>query len=118
MERGQGGHVETEEQAEKEAEQSAERSLKLSSPSLPFSLTERQRASDFDLFPYLVHGPPHPLPAILVLVAASAVAALDGAEQVVDVAVLRDAVMMRTAAQFITRRVAVDVGFRPHGADP
>ena len=29
MERGQGGHVETEEQAEKEAEQSAERSLKL-----------------------------------------------------------------------------------------
>lgn len=36
VERGQGGHVETEEQAEKEAKQSAERRLKLSLQSLPF----------------------------------------------------------------------------------
>ena len=36
VERGQGRHVETEEQAEKEAKQSVERRLKLSLQSLPF----------------------------------------------------------------------------------
>ena len=131
VERGQGGHVETEEQAEKEAKQSAERRLKLSLQSLPFCSWApdehgwRQEATRLatlhDFFTYLVHSPPHPVPDILVRVAS--ISALYRTEKVVDVAVLGDAIPVQTPAQFrksfVVTRVAVyaaAVGLRPHDA--
>ena len=82
---------------------------------------KNERTRLLDLVSYLVRGPLHPLPDIVVRVIA-AVAAPDGTEQLIDVAVFRGAVLMRTAAQFrnipLVTRVAIDTAarFRPHVA--
>ena len=70
--------------------------------------------------PYLVDGPPHPLPGVLFPVAAS-----DGPEQFVGIAVPRDIALLRStsSAQFhrfpFMAGIAVDaftVAFGPHDA--